>query len=127
MSSSPKKILLLEDERALNKVASAKLRLAGYSVTVLESGVGALDCIKELKPDLVLLDLVMPQVDGFTVLKEVKSNPELKNTKVIVLSNLSQETDIDSVLKLGAAAFLVKSDTSLGQVLSEVQKHIGAA
>ena len=124
MSTSPKKVLILEDEPALNKVVSNKLRASGYEVLSLTDGTDAISFIKKKKPDLILLDLVMPKIDGFTVLKELKDDPELKDIVVIVLSNLSQDTDVDSVLALGAKEFLVKSDTPLSIVLEMVDKYI---
>ncbi|MFT7507492.1 MAG: CheY-like chemotaxis protein [Acidimicrobiales bacterium] len=119
-----KKILIIEDEKSLGKVASNKLQSEGFEVLVLPDGVDALEVIQSENPDLVLLDLIMPHVDGFTVLKTIKENPDLRDTKVIVLSNLSQDTDVDEILKLGAEEFLVKSDTSLGEVVEAVKRHL---
>ena len=124
MSNSPQKVLILEDEPALNKVTSNKLRASGYEVLSLTDATDAISFIKKKKPDLILLDLVMPKTDGFTVLKRLKDDPELKDIVVIVLSNLSQDTDVDSVLALGAKEFLIKSDTPLSVVLEMVDKYI---
>jgi DNA-binding response OmpR family regulator len=120
----PKKILIIEDEKALGKVASHKLEAEGFKVSVLSDGTNALETIVRQNPDLILLDLIMPSVDGFTVLKSIKEDSDLRGTKVIVLSNLSQDTDVDEVLKLGAEEFLVKSDTPLSEVVETVKRHL---
>ena len=120
----PKKVLIIEDEKALRKVAASKLEAAGFAVSVLADGVDVIKMIIRNNPDLILLDLKLPHIDGFTLLKTIKENSDLCDTKVIVLSNLSQDTDIDEVFKLGAEEFLIKSDTPLSEVVEAIKRQL---
>ncbi len=114
-----KKIVIAEDERALSTVITNKLRRKGFDVIQALDGAEAVQKIKAEKPDLVLLDLIMPNKDGFQVLEEVKG---LK-TKVVVFSNLGQESDIERAKGLGAKDFLVKSNISIEDVVKMVNKY----
>lgn len=98
MSRSMNKVLVIEDEPALSKVIKNKLTAEGYAVSVLPNGVDVVPFLSQEKPAVVLLDLVMPKVDGFSVLKQLKADPSLQDIVVVVLSNLSQDTDVDEVL-----------------------------
>lgn len=114
-----KKILIVEDEKSLAHALKFKLESAGYTVDVENDGASGLATIKSKKFDLVLLDLVMPKVNGFGVLEELK---KIKNsTPVIVLSNLGQDTDIATAKRLGAKDFLIKSDTQLEGIVDKVR------
>ena len=121
---STKKVLIFEDEKALGQVLAQKLELEGYTTKLQTNGANALACIQEVQPDLVILDLVMPKLDGFTVLEQVKGDAELKNIPMIILSNLSQEQDMQQVKELGANEFLVKSNTPLAEVVKKVSSYL---
>ena len=103
------------------------LERAGYDVTVANNGQDALGAITLVKPDIVLLDLIMPKMNGFEVLKAIKADPALASIPVIVLSNLSQVTDESEVRRLGATDFLIKADYSLKQIIEKVESVLSAA
>ncbi|MBU0614011.1 response regulator [Patescibacteria group bacterium] len=120
--SESKKILIMEDEKSIAHAMQLKLEKAGYTVIVAANGSLGIEALKTEKPDLVLLDLVMPVMDGFEVLAKIK-DLGIK-TSVIVLTNLSQEEDEQKALASGAKKCLVKSDTSISEVVEEVKKII---
>lgn len=122
MAENLKTILIAEDERAISKALQLKLTKLGYEVTAVFNGKQALDMLKGMDYDLVLLDLMMPEVDGFAVLEALKK--ENKKQKVIVSSNLSQESDFAKAKDLGATDYYVKSNTSISEVVEHVQKAI---
>ncbi len=117
-----KKIVLADDEQFIALAYNDGLTRAGYQVFVANDGVEALEQIKAHKPDLVLLDLIMPKKDGFSVLKEMKADPALANIPVLILSNLSQATDAEETRELGAIDFIVKSDVSLQELMDRIKK-----
>jgi two-component system alkaline phosphatase synthesis response regulator PhoP len=119
-----KKILLTEDDAFLIKVLGAKLAKAGYEVKTATNGEEALELLKQFNPDLILMDLVMPKKDGFDTLKEIKSNDSLKKIPVIITTNLGQLDDKDRAMKLGAADYLVKSDSSLNAVIEKIKDYL---
>lgn len=116
------KILLIEDEPDLSDLFSTSLKKAGFTVEVIKDGANALDLVKKIKPDLVLLDLIMPKKDGYEVLKEVKCNEATKKTLVYVFSNLTQKTEIEKAMKLGAKDYLIKSDYTPSQLVDKINK-----
>ena len=105
-----RKILVAEDDRYLVNVYRVKFAKVGFDVKIALDGEETIAALSSFKPDLVLLDLVMPKKDGFAVLAEMQQNPEWKKIPVIVASNLGQKEDIDRGLKLGAADYIVKSN-----------------
>ena len=117
-----KKILIVEDEKSLAKILEHKLLSSGFYAEVVFDGENALEKLNENHYDLMLLDLILPKVDGFGVLETMKKK-KIK-CKVIVLSNLSQTEDIDRVKQLGVIDYLVKSDIPLIDVVEEVRKRI---
>lgn len=117
-----KTILIVEDEAPLSHALSLKLQNSGYETLVAEDGAKALALLKKSTVDLVLLDLVMPNVDGFGVLEEVAK--KWKDIPVIVSSNLSQDEDIHRAKSLGAKDFFIKSDTPLSAVIEKVKKTL---
>lgn len=121
----PKKIVLADDEQFIAVAYNDGLTRAGYVVAVAHDGAEALEKVKSERPDLVLLDLIMPKMNGFEVLKAIKADPELYKIPVIVLSNLSQVTDEQEVRGLGAIDFLVKADVSLQELIEKIKKVLG--
>jgi DNA-binding response OmpR family regulator len=116
--NNTKKLLLAEDERAIAKALQLKLSISGFEVEVVSNGEDAMTALKDRKFDLLLLDIMMPKMDGFTVMEEMK---KLKNkTPVIILSNLSQEDDAKRAKELGAVDFFIKSNTPLTEIISKI-------
>jgi len=123
MSELAKKILIVEDERMIAKLLVMKLQSAGFEIGNAYDGQEALDILAKEKVDLILLDLMMPRVDGFDVLSELKRRGDM--TPVIVATNLNQDNDISRVLDLGVSSYYVKSDTSLDEIVSNVKEALG--
>ena len=120
-------ILLAEDDKFISRAYTDGLSRAGFNVIPAMDGNEALAKARENKPDLVLLDLIMPGKNGFETLEELKADSKLKNIPVIVLSNLGQETDIEQAKKLGAADYMVKANYSLQEVIDKIKKYLAAA
>ncbi len=119
-----KTILFIEDESALQKTLGDALRQEGYEIVSALDGEIGLKLAKTKKPDLILLDLILPKVNGFEVLKELKGDPETKNIPVIVLTNLEDMRDVEKSLELGATTYLVKAQYSLKEVIEKIKKAI---
>lgn len=120
--AAKKRILIVEDEKPMSRALVLKLSNSGYEAKPAYDGQEALDILAKEKFDLILLDLVMPRVDGFGVLKGMK---EAKNkTPVICSTNLSQENDIKRARDFGVKDYFVKSDTPISKVLEYVEKYI---
>ena len=117
-----KTILLVEDDPFLVDIYSTKLKEAGFSVQVAIDGKEALKKIKEDIPDLLLLDIVLPNFNGWEILRKIGRDDELKALKIIVLSNLGEKQEIEKGLKLGAARYLVKAHYTPSEVIEEVKK-----
>ena len=118
MASKPKKIIIVEDEKPLSHALELKLARLGHKVTVAYNGREGLDLLLKEDFDIVLLDLMMPVINGFDVLEKLKKNN--KNPTVYVLSNLSQPEDEERAMALGAKKFFIKSDTPLSQIVDEI-------
>lgn len=121
----PKTILFIEDELGLQKTFGDILREEGYEMLTALDGEVGLRLTKEKKPDLILLDLILPKMDGFEFLEKLKENPEIKNIPVIILTNLERTEDVERALELGAKTYLVKADYSLEEVIRKVKKTLG--
>ncbi len=120
-----RKILFVEDESVLQKTFEETLRKEGYEMISALDGEVGFNLAKKEKPDLILLDLVLPKINGFEVLKKLKEDPETKKIPVIILTNLERMSDIDKALESGAAAYLVKVDYSLEEVVEKIKKILG--
>lgn len=117
-------ILVAEDEKAHARVYQLKFEQEGIDVKVVEDGEQALEALRKEKPDLLLLDMMMPGKSGFEVLEEIRKDPALKDTKVVVLSNLGQTKDITQAQKLGVLDYMVKSDYSIHDIVTKVKKRL---
>ena len=117
-----KKIFLVEDDPFLIDIYTTKLKESGFSVEVSSEGEEAVGKIKENPPDLVVLDIVLPQIDGWEILKRIKADPILKKLKIIILSNLGQKEEVEKGTKLGAAKYLIKAHYTPSQVVEEIKK-----
>lgn len=117
-------ILLVEDDPFLIDIYTTKLKEAGFSIEVAVNGEEAIRKIKEKRPDLVVLDIVLPQIDGWEILRKIKSEPKFKNLKVIILSNLGQKEEVEKGMDLGAVKYLIKAHYTPSQVVEEIKKII---
>jgi len=120
----PIKILVAEDDRFLSKVYATKFEKVGYEVKNALDGNEVFQILQNFTPDVILLDLIMPLKDGLITLKELKSNDKYKNIPVIIASNLGQKDEIDKGISLGAADYLVKSDTTIEKLIEKVNKLV---
>lgn len=117
-----KKILLIEDDPFLIDIYTTKLKEASYSVDVAEDGDTALRKVKDEPPDLMLLDIVLPNFNGWEILRKVKSSDKNKKIKVVILSNLGEKDEIEKGIKLGATKYLVKAHYTPSEVIEEIKK-----
>ena len=117
------KILIADDNRAIAMTLELKLRQEGFETKLVSNGKEALDLLEKEKFDLLLLDLIMPEMDGFDVLRAL--NQKGIKIPVIVDSDLSQAEDVDKVKEMGAVDFFVKSDTSTAEMVEKVKQYIG--
>lgn len=115
-----KKILVVEDDQYLIHAYKLKLSQAGFKVELASDGANALDAMKKFKPDVVILDLIMPNVDGFSFLDSMKRDERFKEVPVIVASNLGQKEDVDRAKSLGAVDYFVKSNVSLETIIDKI-------
>ena len=116
------KILVVEDDSFLLQMYATKLETEKYKVFTASTGSEALSLVEKEDLDLILLDLNLPEVDGFNVLEELKSNPKTKHIPVLVLTNFSQKEDIDRCLDLGAEDFLIKAHFVPSEVIEKIKK-----
>ena len=115
------KVLVVEDDDFLRGIITRRLTKEGFNVSEAIDGKQAVRKIKELKPDIVLLDLILPELDGFGVLSEIKHDPRSSSIPVIILSNLGQAEDVEKGLKLGAADFLIKANFTPAEIVEKVK------
>lgn len=120
-----KKLLLVEDDITLRDLYAARFGIENYELSVATDGESGLAMAQEILPDCLLLDLRIPKLNGFEVLRRLKENPKTKKIPVIVLTALSGDEDRRKCLEAGAAAFLTKAETMPKEVLSHVKKVIG--
>ena len=125
MTGKGKIILIVEDDEFLLSLTVKRLEKEGYGVDVATDGESALKKAAEIKPSLILLDLLLPGVDGFEVLKKMGENSELKSIPVIVFSNLGQKEDIEKAKKLGVSDFLIKANFTLDDVVEKINGVMG--
>jgi len=120
-----KKILLIEDEEIMVGLLQKKLRKEGYEISVARDGEEGLRAVREIKPNLILLDIIMPKMGGFEVMEEMAKDKELKEIPVIIISNSGQPVELDRAQQLGAKDWLVKTEFDPQEVVDKVAKQIG--
>ncbi|KKU52455.1 MAG: hypothetical protein A3A28_03585 [Candidatus Sungbacteria bacterium RIFCSPLOWO2_01_FULL_47_32] len=119
-----KKILYIEDEPALQRALSAMLVREGFETLQALDGETGIRIAKEKKPDIVLLDLVLPRMNGFAVLQALKGDPETKDIPVLVLTNLEGVGDIEKVVEMGAVSYLVKTNYPLSELIEQIKRYL---
>ena len=120
-----KKILIVEDEDVIADLIQKKLSKEGYEVSRAKDGVEGLEKMKEIKPDLILLDVVMPKMGGFEMMEKMNKTPKLKRISVVIISNSGQPLELDRAKKLGAKDWLIKTEFDPQEVVDKVVKQIG--
>ncbi|MFA6436650.1 MAG: response regulator [Candidatus Paceibacterota bacterium] len=118
-------LLVVEDDEFLVKMYESGLTKEGFDVTTAGNGEEGLQKAGEIKPDLILLDLIMPKMDGFTCLEKLKEDNAIKRIPVVILSNLGQDSDIKRGMEMGAEGYLIKTDFTVKQVAEKVRKILG--
>lgn len=118
---SKKTILLVEDDTFILEMYATKLLNFGYNVITATDGDEALKTVKSKHPDFILLDLVLPSMDGFDVLKAIKKDPKIKDIPVVLLTNLGERKDVETGLKLGADDYLIKAHFTPSEVIEKIQ------
>ena len=125
MDHTPKyKILLVEDDESLSNVYVTRFEAEGFEIRRVGNGEDALAACINYQPDIVLLDIMMPKVDGFDVLDILRNTSQTKDLKIIILSALSQEMDMDKAMKLGADDYLIKSEVTIADVVNKVREEL---
>ncbi len=119
------KILVVDDAEMFQNIYRSKLMSEGFQVTIANNGMEAIKILSEEKPDLILLDLNMPVMDGFKVLQAVKSDPKLSSIHIIVLSSRGQPDEIEKAVNLGADGYLIKATTKPNEVVGKVKEVLG--
>ena len=117
-------ILVAEDDSLYAKVYQNKLAKEGYEVVLAANGKEAVEKAKQVKPDLILMDLIMPEMDGFTALQKIKTDPSTKGLKIVVMSNLGQDSDIQRAKDLGAEEYFVKANISIQELVDKVKIYL---
>jgi len=120
-----KKILIIEDEKVLLELLASRMKKEGYNVEVAHDGEDGMKKIRDYRPDLILLDIVMPKKDGLEVMEELAADSELKKIPVIIVSNSGQPVEIEHIKKLGAKDWLVKTEFDPKEVVDKVVAQIG--
>ena len=114
-------ILLVEDDTFLGNIYKTKFEMEGFKVTHVENGQDGFDTAKKKKPDLILLDILLPKMDGFVVLTKLKADSLTKEIPVILLTNLGQKDDVEKGLELGAVDYLIKAHFKPSETVDKVK------
>lgn len=123
--NAPKRVLLVEDDEALANVYTVRLEAEGFETRHVDNGEEALSNAVEFKPDMILLDVMMPKISGFDVLDILQNTPDTRDIKVIMLTALSQPKDKERAQELGVSDYLVKSQVVIADVVNRVKYHLG--
>lgn len=126
LSQSNKKILLVEDDPELLDMMKTKLSLSGLEFEIAETGQEALDYLKQNRPVLILLDILLPDIDGLTILTELAKKEETKTIPVIILSNLADQGSLEQAAAIGPYEYLVKAKTDLNELVKKIKAKIEA-
>ena len=116
------KILMIEDDVFMSDLLGQALDKAGFEVAAAKSGTEGVDKFKEAKPDIILLDLLLPDQNGFEALRQIRRLPHGPETKVLVLSNLAKESNGEEAKRLGAVDYMVKANFSLDEIISKIRE-----
>ena len=120
----PAKILLIEDDNYLCKMYQTKLELYGYTVLFATNGLSGMKIIEKHQPDLIVLDIVLPNLSGFEIMEQLNQDKKLAKIPVIILTNLCQKEDVQKGLKLGAKSYLIKAQNMPSEIITEIEKNL---
>jgi DNA-binding response OmpR family regulator len=124
MGKKNKKILVVEDDPMISSMYKTKFEVDGFDVFIADNGVIGLELAKKEKPDIIVLDVILPQLDGFSVLEKIKQDKTIKDTPVIMLTNLGTEEDKAKGEKMGALDYLVKASLTPGEVSKKIKQAL---
>lgn len=124
MSPTKPYIVIAEDEKAYGRVYVNKLTQEGFDVTLVDNGADVIPALLKRKPELLVLDLILPGMDGFNILKQLRQIPELQDLRVIVASNLSQDIDRARIAEYNIYGYFIKSDLSITEVVDKIVKSL---
>ncbi|MGC9610631.1 MAG: response regulator [Minisyncoccia bacterium] len=119
-----KKILLVEDEPMLSNLLRQRLERENFQVTTAHDGAEAVKILKQEKPDLILLDIILPKMSGFEVMEAMRGDPSIQAAPVVVVSNLGQESDVEHGQSLGAVGYFVKAQMSIEDLVSKIREFL---
>ena len=123
---NPKTILLVEDEPLLANLLKQRLEKDGMTVLLGRDGEEALNILRDHKPDLIILDIILPKVSGFELMEKLKNDPSFQKAPIVVVSNLGQESDIEKGQTLGAVGYFVKAKVSIEELVGHVKEFLTA-
>lgn len=124
MTGKKKKILVVEDDPMISSMYKTKFESDGFDVLTADNGVKGFELAKKEKPDIIMLDVILPQLDGFSVLDNIKKDKAVKNIPVIMLTNLGTEEDKAKGKKIGALDYFVKASLTPGQVSAKIKQYL---
>jgi DNA-binding response OmpR family regulator len=124
MAKAKRKISIIEDDVMISQMYSMKLVAAGFEVITYGNGMEGLEGVKENVPDLLLLDIMLPQTDGFSILRKLKEDPKTDKVPVIILTNLGTEEDQTKGKEFGAVDYIVKASFTPAEVLEKIEKYL---
>lgn len=125
MDAAKRKVLIVDDDAFLSGIYATKLELEGFAVASARDGEEGVKMAVKEKPDLILMDVLMPKLDGFEALKRVKADPETKAIPVIMLTNLGQKEDVEKGMQEGAADYLIKAHFVPAEAVDKIKKVLG--
>lgn len=125
MPEKNSQVLLIEDDQFLASLLRNRLKKEGFEVALATTGPEALEILKTLRPGIILLDIILPGRSGFEVLEEIRADPQIKDTPVIIISNLGQETDMERMKALGAIEYFVKARSSIDDIVARSKEVVG--
>lgn len=119
-----KKILLIEDDPFLSSLLGNRLKKEGFELESVKRGSDAMKALRDKLPDLILLDIILPGKSGFEVMEDIKSEPQIAQTPVMIISNLGQETDVERGKELGAVEYIIKAKTSIDELVEKIKDFL---
>jgi two-component system alkaline phosphatase synthesis response regulator PhoP len=117
-------VMIVEDDKTIAEACQMKLQIDGFEVLLVGNGQEGIDLLKDHKPDIILLDIIMPKMNGFDFLEAYKKKTGFEGTKVIIMSNLGQDMDIEHGKELGACDYLIKANCGINEIEAKVKEWI---